>query len=1205
MDAINVDVADAAPTESDRHRWSVIGLILCAGCLVSFVSFLMVYRWVERRLGSDLQRKADIMTVDMTHDVKGGLSTIRAIGSLYAVSEHVNRKWLVAEAERILLSQETVRAVAWAPNISDGGRGDYEAAMRARIGSQDFAIMERDLQGRLVRAVRRASHFPVSEYLPSGGAFSEVPAGLDLASDNALHDALLSAWKTGMPAATPPVRIAPDMRETRVVVFAPVYRSASADEARRHSPQKMMGMTVGIIKVSDLVEEVIEEWHGQGIEIAVYDRTNGDQYLLMEPDDWDRFIASADMLRSTTTVHVADRRWTLEFIGTDQYRAAEKTWTHWEIVAMSVILTLCLAGYTSMKMRERAKLDRLVAIRTAEFGQANRRLTEEMQERRQAEEALRESETRFRDMADTVPVMIWLTGPDGRNTFYNKTLLDFTGRSQEQELMDWINGVHPDDRPLIEHYWTVFTRREPFEIEYRQRRADGVYRWTMDRGTPRFLSDGAFAGYIGCGIDVTELKEAQHALRHAHDAAIEASRLKSEFLANMSHEIRTPMNGVLGMTELALRTELSTEQREYLTLVKSSGESLLEIINDILDFSKIEAGHLTLEQVPFSLRGSVGTAIKPLALRAHAKGLELSCHIAPEVPDSLIGDPHRLRQIVVNLIGNAVKFTQRGEVVLRIELEHGESAGGPTDSNGASSCRLNCAVTDTGVGIMLERQSQIFEAFEQADGSTTRQYGGTGLGLTICARLTELMDGWIWVESEPGRGSTFHFNVQFGVQDQKRVCCETCDVPATEGLAGLSVLAVDDNATSRTILEEWLTAWQMRPMLASHGREAMDILSRTAAAGRSIDLCIVDAEMPDVNGFWVVGQMLEQSYNVPTILMLNSTDQPSDIARCRDLGVAAYAVKPVTPSELWNAMMTALSKGGAPKKAVEPLQSTNGDGSSSVTADGRRYRILLAEDNPVNQLLAVRLLEKAGHAVTVAGNGHQALAELEHAPFDLILMDVQMPEMDGFEATAAIRLRERTTGRHIPIVALTAHAMKGDRERCLEAGMDDYLTKPLKTDALFGMITRLVAESADATPASASAPSAFSLQPAPPQPAACCAPAATPDCPFNKAELLERVGGDVELMREIVGLFLEEGPMRMTEIREAIDHEDAPALTKAAHTLKGAVSVFGAGRSREAALRLEQLGRTGDLVQVEEGFRNLESAMTELLPALEALMSEA
>ncbi|HWR20415.1 MAG TPA: histidine kinase dimerization/phospho-acceptor domain-containing protein, partial [Verrucomicrobiae bacterium] len=525
-----------------------------------------------------------------------------------------------------------------------------------------------------------------------------------------LNHALRTAWKTGELVVTPPVKITPgDARESRVVVFAPVYRLKTPSEAFEQSPQNMKGILVGIIKVEDLIEEVLKEWNGEGIEIWVYDRMEeGNLRLLAAPESREERARGEDplalgslgsnRLRSVTTMAVADRRWELQFVGTDQYLVTAKLRSRWEVLVLGLVFTMLVAGYLSAKRRQTAEVQRLVSIRTAELNRVNRELAAEIQERARVAEAFRESEARFRVMADTAPVMIWMTGLDGRGTFYNKTLLEFTGRSREEELTDWIAGVHPDDRPRLENYWKTFALREPFEIEYRQRRADGVQRWTLDRGMPRFLPDGAFAGYIGCGIDVTELKEAQQAMRQAHDAAIESLRLKSEFLANMSHEIRTPMNGILGMTDLALRTALSVEQREYLTLTKSSGESLLEIINDILDFSKIEAGRLDLEQAPFLLRESMSMAIKPLALRAHSKRIELSCHVAHDVPEALIGDPVRLRQIVVNLIGNAIKFTERGEIVLRITQEHEGPTGVLTVGNGAPVCRLHCTVTDTGIG---------------------------------------------------------------------------------------------------------------------------------------------------------------------------------------------------------------------------------------------------------------------------------------------------------------------------------------------------------------------------------------------------------------------------------------------------------------------------------------------------------------------------
>lgn len=674
----------------------------------------------------------------------------------------------------------------------------------------------------------------------------------------------------------------------------------------------------------------------------------------------------------------------------------------------------------------------------------------------QAEESVRMAAAALEAISEGIVV----ADAEAKIQYVNPAFTQMTGYSAAETIGRTLrlleSGRH--DAAFYQRIETALYDQKEWRGEIWHRRKDGeIYPQFMLINAINGGNDQAI-GYVAILADITGYKQDDVAIRQARDAAIEALRLKSEFLANMSHEIRTPLNGIIGMTDLALRTRLTVEQRGYLTLVKVSGEVLLEIVNDILDFSKIEAGRFELEEAPFQLREIIGSAIKPLAFRAHQKGLELNCCVASEVPEALIGDPVRLRQIVVNLIGNAIKFTEQGEVVLRVEMERESPVDDWTSNNGARVRGFHCSVTDTGIGIPSTKQEVIFQPFAQADGSTTRQYGGTGLGLTICARLVDQMGGRIWVESEPGKGSTFHFTAQFGLQDDDGVREERGTL-ILEGLAGLSVLVVDDSATSRAILDEWLTCWKMHPTMAAHAGTVLTMLSCAKDSGRPFDLCILDAGMPEMDGFSLAAEIQQQSEEkVPVILMLNSVDQMGDIARCRDLGVAAYVVKPATPSELLDAMMTALDKGGlAAKAAAEPEQGQRDEGSSESAA-GQRYRILLAEDNPVNQMLAVRLLEKEGHSVSVVGTGFQALAALERELFDLILMDVQMPEMDGLEATAAVRKQEQVSGRHIPIVALTAHAMKGDRERCLAAGVDEYLSKPLQPKGLFGTIARLMKE---------------------------------------------------------------------------------------------------------------------------------------------------
>jgi PAS domain S-box-containing protein len=662
--------------------------------------------------------------------------------------------------------------------------------------------------------------------------------------------------------------------------------------------------------------------------------------------------------------------------------------------------------------------------------------------------AIRQSEEQYRSLIANIPDVVWTVGADRKYTFISPNVEKLGGYPAadyyERGVTLWSDAIHPDDAARVRAAFdALLINGKPYDMEYRMRHKTGDWIWVHGRALKTYRKDGMqYAD--GLLSDITARKNAEEAMQRAKETAEAASRIKSEFLANMSHEIRTPMNGVIGMTELVLDTPLTVEQREYLGNVKSCADSLLGIINDILDFSKIEARKLVIEPIEFDIRKSVGMALKALGVRCGEKNLELICNFDASVPDLVLGDPGRLRQVLINLAGNAIKFTETGEVEVRVRRE---GAGEATDDN-EEEVRLHFAVRDTGIGIARDRQEAIFDAFVQADPSASRRFGGTGLGLAISSQLVTMLGGRIWVESEAGKGSTFHFTVRMGRVDGQSGRAPHAGIAT---LAGLRVLVVDDNATNGRLLKQLLSGWGMSAELSGNGHSALAALLHASAMGKPYALAIIDGQMPGMDGFAVVDRIRGSAdLENTSIVILTSGARMGTEGRCQHPGAAACLSKPAGESELLDTLLQVLR--GA---AVEAGRSQR-IGAELLHHLQPSLRILVVEDNLVNRLLAIRLVEKHGHTTGFACNGREALAALAQQRFDLVLMDVQMPEMDGLEATRAIRAREQHSGTHLPVIAMTAHAMHGDRELCLAAGMDAYVSKPIAVHELLGAIDQVL-----------------------------------------------------------------------------------------------------------------------------------------------------
>ncbi|WP_300672904.1 response regulator [Desulfoluna sp.] len=809
---------------------------------------------------------------------------------------------------------------------------------------------------------------------------------------------------------------------------------------------------------------------------------------------------------------------------------------------------------------------------------------------KQAATELTLSEARYRTIVESIEDSYLEVDLKGNFLFFNNAFCRLLGFSKEdltgKNYQDFLDPANT--QKVFEIFTTVYSTTQPaIGATWEMIGKDGVARHVETSVSLIRDESEEIVGFRGIGRDVTrqkqsetELKEINQELQQAIEQARAMAQLaetantaKSEFLANMSHEIRTPMNGIIGMTDLVLDTALTDEQRDYLEMAQMSATSLLGLLNDILDFSKIEAGKMELEAIEFNLRVTLENTLDTLSLKAREKGLQLICDIPPEVPTALIGDPGRLRQVIVNLAGNAIKFTDNGEVVVRVEKEQ-ETPTGVT---------LHFRVADTGIGLPPSTRESIFKSFSQVDGSTTRKYGGTGLGLSISRQLVELMGGEIHAESpnpclkapplspenedaqKNGVGSVFHFTAHFELNGPE----ETAPRPLKrQDLAGLPVLVAEGNAIIRALLQERLTTWGLVPTSAATSQETLNLAAQAFHDGTPYRLALLDRHMPDIDGFQLARLIKDAPFGQGIkLILLSATGEKGEGQRCRELGIEGYVSKPVKASEFLDTLLITLGLPEDEKRGVITRHT--------ACELRKQLTILLAEDNQVNQALAVNLLQSRGHQVTVAVNGRDAVEAFHRGHFDLILMDVQMPEMDGFEATRAIR-QSPPKGPTIPIVAMTAHAMKGDQEKCLGAGMDDYVPKPIKPEILFRVIEALTQDITEKKGREGISPPAF-------QPRT-----------FDLAKAMETVLDDQDIFQEIAELFFQELPDLLKRIRQNIADKDSHALERITHSLRGSVSNFDARKACDSAQRLETHAKQNNLTLAEDEFSTLEKALGDL-----------
>ena len=1201
------------PTGSIRSRAVVLGVVGLMGLTVAGVVYRALRIREDRLIEASFRYDAGVQTGAIQRELHECLGVLEAIGAFYNGSQVVDREEFRAFCQGFFARHPELLALGRTARVLQADRSDHETAASQELHTR-YVIVERDAEGQIVSAQPRPVYYPLYFLEPADSAVA--PLGLDFGASAACRPAIERVEAGARLAAGIPCAVdTAQGRTAGLFVLKPLYRRGAVLETPEDYVDELEGLVVGCFHIGGVADHALIGVEPAALDLRLFDETDpaAPQLLHMRASGVREGPPEASISppdASAALVHrveipVAGRIWTIYSTPTDQYVASRKTWLPLSTLVSGILITALVMLNANALLGRTARIEQLVIQRTRELQQANESLEAEIADRTRAEAVLKDSQALYSSLVENLPVHVLRKDLEGRFTFANQSFCTLLGKTLDDILGKTDYDFYPEE--LAAKYrrddQRVAETGELFE-DVEENRQGGEVRYVQVRKSPVRDSMGRIVGIQAVFWDVTEQKWAHEHLQQAKEAAEAANRAKSAFLANMSHEIRTPLNAILGMTDLVLDTPLLPAQREYLRVVRESGEVLLNLVNDILDFSKIEAGKLTLEETEFDLRELLGDILKSLALRAHSKGLELIGRVRADVPPRLLGDSTRLRQVLTNLVANAIKFTEKGEIVV--------DAGCMTRS--ASHLMLHVGVRDTGIGIPSDKQEIIFQPFEQADTSTTRRYGGTGLGLAISARLVELMGGQIWMESEVGRGSTFHFTARLGVP----ALPEQPPSAPPEGLQDLPVLVVDDNSSARAFLVEMLRGWGMAPQAASSGEEALARLAEARAKGRPFALVLADAHMPGMDGFALAERLRQEPGGRPAmVMMLASGDRPGDISRCEAAGVADYVLKPVKHSELLNAITAAL--GTAARDRQPP--------SAEEAPVARPLRILVAEDSAVNQKLIKGILGRRGHQLVIVGSGQEAVEAYRRQPFDLVLMDIQMPEMDGLAAAAAIRQMDAATGRHVPIVAMTAYGFAEDRQRCLAAGMDRYLSKPIRAKELLKLVAAVgAATSPEGVPVPDSAGEESlgdGQRPSAPEPAlagqamaeagrpeasgARAAPAAEPIQPpvVDWEAALAAVQGDRELLRVVAETFLDESPQLLAAIRRALETGVPGEAHRAAHTLKGALNYFGAAQAFELAYRIEVLADQKNLEEVRRTLPQLEAEVARLRPALVYFLNSA